>query len=459
MKKIVVIGGGESGFGAAVLAQKQGYEVFVTDNSAIEEIYRAGLRERGIPFEEGGHTFDKLTDADEAIKSPGIPDTAPLVRELAERGIPVISEIEFAGRYMGDARTICITGSNGKTTTATLAWRLLADAGYDVCLSGNIGRSFALEVASARHDWYVLELSSFQLDGMRDFRADIAALLNITPDHLDRYDYDMARYAASKMGIVRNQCAEDFFIFSDDDPVIREQLAGRKLPMHLLPFSLGDVHGGKFVVRVGERRFSMPVGEMKIRGDHNIYNAMAATMAAMAAGVPDESIRATLAAFESVEHRMERVCETGGVEWINDSKATNVDAVRYALGSVTSRPVIWIAGGTDKGNDYSLLRALAVGRVKTLVCMGVDNRKLIDAFSGIVPEIIDTHSLPEAMRAAFETARAGDTVLLSPACASFDLFKNYEERGRQFKEWIHARVISGLPGTRSVISSLPDDSR
>ena len=454
MKKIVVIGCGESGFGSAVLAQTKGYDVFVTDSGTIAEKYRERLIEAGLPFEEGGHTAECIMDADEVIKSPGIPDTAPLVRELHARGIPVISEIEFAGRFIGSARTICITGSNGKTTTTTLTYRLLNDVGYNVCLGGNIGESFAYAVATRKYDWYVLELSSFQLDGMSEFKADIAVLLNITPDHLDRYDHRMELYARSKMGITRNQTYDDYFIYSDDDKVIAEQMAAEEMPMRLLPFTAGGegylnpVHGhthsprqgafmsgGDFVAVVGERRFAMPVDGMRIRGKHNVYDAMAATMAAMAAGVPEDSLRRTLSAFESIEHRLEWVAERGGVEWINDSKATNVDSVWYALESMT-RPVVWIAGGTDKGNDYEPLKEFARQKVKALVCMGADNAKLIESFRSVVPVIVDTHSLDDAMRAAAAVSAAGDTVLLSPACASFDLFKNYEDRGDRFKRWI-----------------------
>ena len=454
MKKVVVIGGGESGFGAAVLAKVKGYDVFVTDIGMIAEKYKERLLEWEIPFEEGGHTFERILDADEAIKSPGIPDTKPLIKELQSRCIPVISEIEFAGRFLGDAKTICVTGSNGKTTTATLAYRLLKNAGYDVCLGGNIGDSFAYSVATGRHDWYVLELSSFQLDGMKEFKADIAVLLNITPDHLDRYEFKMQKYADSKMQIVRNQTYDDYFIYSDEDKVVRTELAKYELPMRLLPFTSGGdesfvpVHGHThgplqgafrsgedFVAVVGDRRFAMPTGEMKIRGKHNMYNAMAATMAVMVAGVPDDSMHETLAAFEGVEHRLEWIGEIDGVEWINDSKATNVDSVWFALESM-KRPVVWIAGGTDKGNDYGPLKELARGKVKALICMGMDNKKLIESFRGVVPEIADTRSLHHAMCAADAAAVPGDIVLLSPACASFDLFRNYEDRGDQFKQWI-----------------------
>jgi UDP-N-acetylmuramoylalanine--D-glutamate ligase len=393
-------------------------DVFLSDGGVLADGYRRTLEEFGVEFEEGGHTLERVLGAVEAVKSPGVPDGAPVVVALRGAGVPVVSEIEFAGRYMGDARTVCITGSNGKTTTTTLIWELLRDAGYDVCLGGNIGESFAMSVARGRHDWYVLELSSFQLDGMFDFRADIAVLLNITPDHLDRYDYSLEKYAASKMRITRNQRPEDTFIYPAGDAVVRAQMERMKLGMRLQPFE-GAV---------------LPPVELKIRGRHNMLNAQAAVLAARAAGVPEASIASTLERFEGIEHRLERVGEWDGVEWVNDSKATNVDAVWYALESMT-RPVVWIAGGTDKGNDYSALLPLVREKVKALVCMGADNTKLIEAFGDVVP-VADTHSLDDAMRAAAEAAAAGDTVLLSPACASFDLFKNYEDRGRQFREWI-----------------------
>lgn len=462
MKKIVVIGGGESGYGSAVLAKAKGFDVFVTDNGTIADKYKDILIEREIPFEEGGHTPERITDADEAIKSPGVPDTVPLVRALRERCIPVISEIEFAGRYLDGARTICVTGSNGKTTTATLVYRILKNAGYNAALGGNIGDSFAYSVATGEYDWYVLELSSFQLDGMNEFRADIAVLTNITPDHLDRYDYDMQNYIQSKMRIVRNQTYDNYFIYSNDDRNILSALHGNAPQSRLLPFTAGSdedfiqieghrhgplqgafMSGGDFVAVVGDERFAMPVADLRIRGIHNTRNAMAASMAAMAAGVPADAIRRTLAAFGGIEHRLEYVAETGGVEWINDSKATNTDSVWYALESMT-RPVVWIAGGTDKGNDYSQLRDLAREKVKALVCMGVDNSKLTEYFAGIVPLIFDTHSLGQAMETAAGIAAEGDTVLLSPACASFDLFKNYEDRGAQFKKWVGAFQQKGV---------------
>ncbi len=441
MKKIVILGGGISGYGAAILAKKEGFDVFLSDNGAMETAHKARLDEWGVPYEEGGHTEERILQADEVIKSPGIPDKAPIVKALADRGIPVISEIEFAGRYMGDARTICITGSNGKTTTTTLACEMLKDAGYNVGLAGNIGESFAWQVATERHDWYVLELSSFQLDGMKDFRAHISVLLNITPDHLDRYNHSMELYAASKMGIVRNQGPEDFFIYCADDPVTIGMLSRQPLDMRCLPFSVKHIptqgarlERGLIRAKVGTRTLRLDPAHMKLRGIHNTYNAMAASLAALAAGVKPESIAKTVENFAGIEHRLQRLGEWDGVEYINDSKATNVDAVWYALESMT-RPVVWIAGGTDKGNDYEPLYPF-VSKIKALVCMGVNNEKLVHAFRGRIDEIHSTASLDDAMRRAKKLAASGDAVLLSPACASFDLFENYEHRGKMFTEWI-----------------------
>ncbi len=439
MARIVVLGGGESGYGSAVLAKAKGFDVFVSDAGAIAPRYADILKRWDIPFEEGGHTLEKILSAGEIIKSPGIPDKAPAVAGARAAGIPVISEIEFAGRYT-KARTIVITGSNGKTTTTTLIHKILSEAGYDAGLAGNIGESLAYQVATADRDWYVIELSSFQLDGMFDFRADVALLMNITPDHLDRYDYRMESYVASKFRVVQNQRPEDFFIYSADDPVTAANMPAG-LSMTLLPFtacgspSLRGAweEGGVLYAQVDGRGFSMPADELRIRGLHNRYNAMASALAALAAGVDARKIRDSMASFAGVEHRLEPVAEIGGVQWINDSKATNVDSVWYALQSM-SRPVVWIAGGTDKGNDYAALEGLAREKVKALVCMGADNSKIAAAFADMVPEIADTHSMDEAVAAAAALACEGDAVLLSPACASFDLFRNYEDRGRQFKE-------------------------
>lgn len=444
-KKIVVLGGGISGYGSAVLAKKKGFEVFLSDRGKIADRYKAKLDEWEIPYEEGCHSEERILDATEVIKSPGIPDKAPLVQQLRERGIPVISEIEFAGRYMGKARCICITGSNGKTTTTSLVYRILRDAGWNVALGGNIGESFAYSVATGNYDWYVLELSSFQLDGMSRFRAHIALLMNITPDHLDRYDYCFQNYVNSKLRITQNQTSRDWLIYSADDEVVWQQIEQRELKARQLPFAAkmqvvsgagdGFVEGRKLVVEVGKQHLSLNTEKMQIKGLHNCYNAMAAALAALAAGVSPTRIRRSIYAFSPVEHRLEPVKEAEGVLWINDSKATNVDSVWYALESMT-RPTVWIAGGTDKGNDYAPLMDFARQKVHTLICMGLDNQKLIDSFTGVVGEVISTASLDEAMQAARRVARAGDVVLLSPACASFDLFQNYEQRGCLFKEWV-----------------------
>ena len=449
-KKIVVLGGGISGYGSAILAKKLGFATLLSDAGRIADRYKAALDEWGVEYEEGGHTMERILAADEVIKSPGIPEKAPVVKALRAQGTPIISEIEFAGRYKGKARTICITGSNGKTTTTSLTYQILRDAGYNVALGGNIGESFAYSVATGEYDWYVLELSSFQLDGMYDFRADVAVLMNITPDHLDRYDYCFQNYIDSKMRIAQNQHSRCAFIYSADDQVIAEQLPKYDLRMRQLPFAAksavasgaGDAYldgDGIFTATVGKRSVEIDTAKMQIKGLHNAYDAMAASLAALAAGVEPEQVRATVESFGGVEHRLEHVKEHDNVLWINDSKATNVDSVWYALESMT-RPTVWIAGGTDKGNDYAPLMDFAREKVHTLICMGVDNQKLIDSFTGTIPTIRDTHSLDEAMTAAREAAREGDVVLLSPACASFDLFRNYEARGEEFKQWVNDNV-------------------
>ena len=445
MKKIVVLGGGISGYGSAILAKKKGFDVLLSDAGKIAPRYRARLDEWEVPYEEGGHTEERILAAAEVVKSPGIPETAPIVRRIREAGIPVISEMEFAGRYLGRAKCICITGSNGKTTTTSLIYRIMRDAGLNVALGGNIGESFAWSVATGDYDWYVLELSSFQLDGMYRFRAHVGVLMNITPDHLDRYDHCFQNYVDSKMRIVRNMTSRDFFVYSGDDPVIAEQLPKYDLRMRQLPFmarsavasAAGDAFlcDGVFTASVGDASVEIDTAKMRIGGLHNAYNAMAAALATLAAGVDPERIRQSICDFAPVEHRLEPAGEKEGVLWINDSKATNVDSVWYALESM-KRPVVWIAGGTDKGNDYEPLKAFAREKVHTLVCMGVDNRKLVESFTGVVPEVISTASLDEAMEAARRAARPGDAVLLSPACASFDLFRNYEQRGELFKKWV-----------------------
>lgn len=449
MKNIVVLGGGISGYGSAILAKKKGFGVFLSDAGTIAARFKAKLDEWEIPYEEGGHSEERILAATEVIKSPGIPETAPIVRKVREAGIPVISEIEFAGRYMGRARCICITGSNGKTTTTSIIYKILRDAGYNVALGGNIGESFAYSVATGDYDWYVLELSSFQLDGMYRFRAHIGVLMNITPDHLDRYDHCFQNYIDAKMRITQNMTSRDWFVYSGDDEVIREQLPKYDLRMRQLPFmahsavasGAGDAFlcDGRFTAAVGRKSVEIDTAKLQIKGLHNAYNAMAASLAALAAGVPPTKIRRSLYDFAPVEHRLEPVLEKDGVLWINDSKATNVDSVFYALESMT-RPVVWIAGGTDKGNDYTPLKDFAREKVHTLVCMGLDNAKLVREFTGVIPEIISTDSLDAALTACKKAARPGDVVLLSPACASFDLFKNYENRGELFKEWVRTHA-------------------
>ena len=445
MKKIVVLGGGISGYGSAILARKKGFDVLLSDSGRIADRYKAKLDQWEVPYEEGGHTEERILAATEVIKSPGIPESAPIVRKIREAGIPVISEIEFAGRYIGRARCICITGSNGKTTTTSLIYKIMRDAGMNVALGGNIGESFAYSVATGSYDWYVLELSSFQLDGMYRFRAHIGVLTNITPDHLDRYDHCFQNYVDAKMRITQNMTSRDWFIYSGDDETIWAQLPRYDLRMHQLPFAArnavasgaGDAFllDGRFTATAGKASVEIDTDRMQIKGLHNAYNAMAAALATLAAGVDPEQVSRSIYDFAPVEHRLEPVAERGGVLWLNDSKATNVDSVWYALEGM-KRPVVWIAGGTDKGNDYTPLKEFAREKVHTLVCMGLDNAKLLREFEGVVPRIVSTDSLDAAMRAAREAARPGDVVLLSPACASFDLFKNYENRGELFKEWV-----------------------
>ena len=445
MKKIVVLGGGISGYGSAILARKKGFDVLLSDSGRIADRYKAKLDQWEVPYEEGGHTEERILAATEVIKSPGIPESAPIVRRIREAGIPVISEIEFAGRYIGRARCICVTGSNGKTTTTSLIYKIMRDAGMNVALGGNIGESFAYSVATGSYDWYVLELSSFQLDGMYRFRAHIGVLTNITPDHLDRYDHCFQNYVDAKMRITQNMTSRDWFIYSGDDETIWAQLPRYDLRMRQLPFAArnavasgaGDAFllDGRFTATAGKASVEIDTDRMQIKGLHNAYNAMAAALATLAAGVDPEQVSRSIYDFAPVEHRLEPVAERGGVLWLNDSKATNVDSVWYALEGM-KRPVVWIAGGTDKGNDYTPLKEFAREKVHTLVCMGLDNAKLLREFEGVVPRIVSTDSLDAAMRAAREAARPGDVVLLSPACASFDLFKNYENRGELFKEWV-----------------------
>ena len=452
MKNIVVLGGGISGYGSAVLAKKKGHKVFLSDAGRVAERYATILNEWGVEWEQGGHTMERILAADLVVKSPGIPEKAEVVKALRAQGTPIISEMEFAAKYMGKARTICITGSNGKTTTTSLIYKIMRDAGVNVALGGNIGESFAYQVATAEYDWYVLELSSFQLDGMYDFRADVGVLMNITPDHLDRYDYCFQNYVDSKMRITQNQHSRSYFVYSADDEVIAAELEKRTdMRMRQLPFAAkaavasgagdGFLVDGEFTARVGEKAVTIDTAKMKIKGLHNAYNAMAAALATLAAGVEAEQIARSIYEFSPVEHRLEPAGEKDGVQWINDSKATNVDSVWYALESMT-RPVVWIAGGTDKGNDYNPLKAFAREKVKALVCMGVDNEKLVSEFTDVVPKVISTNTLDDAMRAAKAEVTEGDVVLLSPACASFDLFKNYEQRGELFKLWVKENVLA-----------------
>ena len=438
MKKAVILGGGESGVGAAVLAKVKDFDTFLSDSGMLKDTFRDQLVKWDIPFEEGGHTPEKILDADLVIKSPGIPETAPLIVRLREQGTPVISEIEFAG-YYDTARKICITGSNGKTTTTSLIYYLLKNAGLDVGLGGNIGQSYAMQVATAHHDIYVLELSSFQLDGMYDFKADIAVLMNITPDHLDRYDHCFQNYINAKFRITRNMRPEDCFIFCSDDEVTIGELNKIVLQAQKLPFTQqGRVEEGAWLdddtLRVSYHgdEFDILVDDLALKGKHNVYNSMAAAITGKIMNVTNETIRQSLTTFEGVEHRMEKVLSVGGVLYVNDSKATNVNSTWYALESVKT-PIVLILGGTDKGNDYAPLFDLVREKVKAIVCLGVDNKKIHDSFRDIVPTICDTLSAEECVKKCAELAVPGDTVLLSPCCASFDLFKNYEDRGRQFK--------------------------
>ena len=439
-KFLVVLGGGESGVGAAVLGKDKGFKVLVSDTGEILEKYRKILDDEHIEYEEGGHRVDLILTADLVVKSPGIPPTAPLVKKLAEQGTPILSEIEFAGRYT-DAKMVCITGSNGKTTTTLLTYHILKDAGLNVGLAGNVGKSLALQVAREKHDVYVIELSSFQLENMYDFKADVAVITNITPDHLDRYDYKMENYVAAKFRILQNQTNEDYFIYWQDDPVVTAQIAGMQLEAMQLPFSEMRQEGTAAWVddnniihfHTPMDVFEIPRDRLALPGLHNLYNSMAAGLSASLMNVPEDRIVKSLADFEAVEHRLEYVDTVDGVKYINDSKATNVNSTWYALESMT-QPTVLILGGKDKGNDYTEIQDLVKEKVKAIVCMGKDNEKLMKFFGGMVPEIADTHSLEDAMAACRRFAKEGDAVLLSPCCASFDLFTSYENRGELFKE-------------------------
>ncbi|MBO6187415.1 MAG: UDP-N-acetylmuramoyl-L-alanine--D-glutamate ligase [Prevotella sp.] len=438
MSKIAILGAGESGAGAAVLAKKQGFDVFVSDMSAINAKYKKLLDDHDIAWEEGQHTASRILDADEVVKSPGIPDTAPMVKQLKEQGTPIISEIEFAGRYT-DSKMICITGSNGKTTTTSLIYHIFKAAGYDAGLAGNIGHSLALQVAEDPHEYYIIELSSFQLDNMYDFRANIAVLLNITPDHLDRYDFKMQNYVDAKMRIIRNQTPHDAFIYWNDDPVIKAELQKYDIQAIQYPFSelkekgsIGYIEEGQYKIEQPEP-FNMEQESLSLSGRHNIYNSLAAGIASNIAGIKKEVIRKSLSDFPGVEHRLEKVCTVRGVQYINDSKATNVDACWYALESMKTKTIL-IIGGKDKGNDYGPIIPLVKEKCAGLVYLGADNSKLHDNFDQLGIPVRDTHSMKDCVAACYEMAEPGMTVLLSPCCASFDLFKNMEDRGEQFKE-------------------------
>ena len=438
--RIVVLGGGESGVGAAVLAKVKGFDVFLSDKGKIEDKYVKMLEQWEIPFEQGGHTEDLILNASEVIKSPGIPSTVPLVKKIEAAGIGIVSEIEFAGRY-DNAKKICVTGSNGKTTTTSLIYYLLQEAGLNVGLGGNIGKSYALQVATEHFDYYVLEISSFQLDNCYEFRPDIAVITNITPDHLDRYGYNMENYVRAKFRIVRNLRPEDCFIFDSDDEITINHLDKIVTKAKKLPFTQKDkveqgayLEDGRIVIKYEDEECDIYLKELSLGGIHNVYNSMAAALAAKATGIDNKVIRESLETFKPIEHRLEPVMSVGGVLYINDSKATNVDAAWYALECQT-RPVVWIVGGTDKGNDYKVLESLVSEKVKAIVCLGVDNRKIHEAFESIVgrENIKDTMSAEEAVRTSAAFAEDGDVVLLSPCCASFDHFTCYEDRGEQFK--------------------------
>lgn len=440
MKRIVILGAGESGAGAAVLAKTKGFDTFVSDMSAIKEQYKELLDSYGIPYEEKQHTEELILNADEVIKSPGIPTEAPIVQKIRQKEIPVISEIEFAGRYT-DAKMICITGSNGKTTTTSLIYHIFKQAGLNVGLAGNIGQSLALQVALHDYDYYIIELSSFQLDNMYDFRANIAVLMNITPDHLDRYGGEMQNYVDAKFRILQNQTEEDAFVFWNDDPIIREELKKYGIIARLCPFAWAKEQGLVAYTEESQVCFTEPIAfnmeqeELALTGVHNLYNSMAAGISANLAGIRNEDIRRALSSFKGVEHRLEKVCRVRGVEYINDSKATNVNSCWYALQSMTS-PTVLILGGKDKGNDYSEILPLVEEKCHALIYLGLHNEKLHQTFDSLGMPVADVQSMQDAVDAAYRMSRPGDTVLLSPCCASFDLFKSYEDRGEQFKKCV-----------------------
>ncbi len=441
-QRIVILGSGESGVGSAILAKQKGYDVFVSDKGSIKDKYKKPLQDNNIAFEEGQHTEYLILNATEVIKSPGIPEKAELVKKLRAKNIPVISEIEFAGRYT-NAKKICITGSNGKTTTTMLTYHILKKAGYNVGLGGNVGKSFAMQVATENFDYYVLELSSFQLDDMYEFKADVAVLLNITPDHLDRYDYKFENYTKSKFRITQNQTKTDAFVYCDDDEVMKEFMKHHEIKAQKVPFSIKHKIEGEGAY-LNEKQITlnyknqnqnpliMTIEQLALQGKHNVYNSMAASLAARIVDVRKETIRESLQDFQNVEHRLEFVASINGIEFINDSKATNVNSAWYDLESM-QKQTVWICGGQDKGNDYNELLDIVKHKVKAIVCLGVENAKIIEAFKGVVDTIVETKTAADAVAASYKLAKKGDAVLLSPACASFDLFQNYEDRGMQFK--------------------------
>ncbi|WP_297513751.1 UDP-N-acetylmuramoyl-L-alanine--D-glutamate ligase [Flavobacterium sp.] len=439
MKRLVVLGGGESGVGTAILGQKKGYDVFVSDFGAIKQNYKDVLTQYNISWEDNQHTEDLILNANVVMKSPGIPDKAPIVKKLVEKGIPVISEIEFSYPYT-DAVTIGITGSNGKTTTTMLTYHLLKQGGLNVGLGGNIGKSFAWQVAEEHYDCYVLELSSFQLDGIVHYKPHIAIITNISPDHLDRYEYKYENYIASKFRITMNQTEEDYLIYDNDDEAISQWLKNNKINAKPIPFSVKQVlKNGAYLndktmeININQEEFMMETAQISLEGKHNLKNAMAATSVAQLMRIRKQTIRESLSNFQGVEHRLEKVLKIQNVQYINDSKATNVNATYFALESMTT-PTVWIVGGVDKGNDYTELMALVHEKVKAIICLGVENKKIIDAFGNVVDMMVEVDNMHDAVNTAKHIAEKGDTVLLSPACASFDLFENYEDRGRQFKD-------------------------
>ncbi len=439
LSRIAILGGGESGVGTAILAKHRQFEVFVSDSGKIKEKYKQVLINNGIEWEEGGHSEERILSADLVMKSPGIPEKAPLIRKLREAKIKVISEIEFASKFTS-ATIIGITGSNGKTTTASLIFDLLKKGGFNVALGGNIGKSFAELVAEEKYEYFVLELSSFQLDGIKNFAPHIAVLTNLSPDHLDRYDYKYENYIASKFRITMNQTVGDYFIYDADDKVILEWLSENPINPQLLPFSAKtELEKGAFkknneiVININNKKFSMPISKLAIQGEHNVKNAMAATTVAKIINIRKQTIRQSLEGFPGVEHRLERVKKINNVLYVNDSKATNVNATFYALGSMEN-PTIWIVGGVDKGNDYRELLQLVNEKVRAIICLGIDNQKILDTFGNVVDTILETKSMAQAVHYAYRLAEKNNTVLLSPACASYDLFESYEDRGRQFKD-------------------------